>query len=112
MLLALGPEPVALAAEDLDFLRLLSCLLELLLEAGQFIAMRLFGVIEGPAEGVAIRAELITFGPEATGLVSPRLLMLGECRSQLLSLVHQLLSVDAQATAGRRGPSRALHRAL
>ena len=50
MLLALSTEPVALAAEDLDVLELLSCLLE----AGQFIAMRLFGVIEGPAEGVAI----------------------------------------------------------
>jgi hypothetical protein len=50
MLLALSTEPVALAAEDLDVVGLLSCLLE----AGEFIAMRLFGVIEGPAEGVAI----------------------------------------------------------
>jgi hypothetical protein len=37
--------------------------------------------------------------------------MLGECRSQLLSLVHQLLSVDAQSLqvgAGRLEPFLAL----
>ena len=95
-LLALGPKPVALAAEGLDVLGLLACLLELLLEAGQLVAMRLFDVIEAPGEVVALRAELIAIGPEATGLVSHRLLALGECRPQPLSLVQRVLSVDAE----------------
>ena len=69
------------------------------------------GVIEGPAEVVALRAELIAIGPEATGLVSHRLLALGECRPQPLSLVQRVLSVDAQTMlvgAGRLEPFIAL----
>jgi hypothetical protein len=73
--------------------------------------MRLFGVIEGPAEVVALRAKLIALGPEASGLVSHRLLALGECRPQPLSLVERVLSVDAQPMvvgAGRLEPVFAL----
>ena len=90
---------------------LLSCVLELLLEAGQLIAMHLFRLMDGPAKVVPLEVELIAFGPEATGHVSQRFLALGECRPQPLSLVHRVLSVDAQTmlvVAGRLKPLIAL----
>ena len=62
MLLALGPKPVALAAEDLDVLRLYSCRMELLLKEGMLVTVRPFDVVEGPAKLLDLRAEPIAFG--------------------------------------------------
>ena len=75
-LLSLGPEPVAIAAEGFDFVRLLACLPELLLEAGTLVTVRSLDVVEGAAQLFDLRAEPIAFSMELVAL-GPELLALG-----------------------------------
>jgi hypothetical protein len=84
VLLALGPKPVALAAEGLGVPGVLLRLLELLLEAGMLVTMSPLDVVEGPAklfdlapEPIAFGTVLLALGPKPVALAADSLHVLG-----------------------------------